>query len=170
MRGRDLTRTDPVWVYRPASHKNAWRGQERVIPLNPRAQAVLEGFLGLDPDAYLFDPREAVAQMQEGRTRRRRSKPTPSEVARRCTGRPGEGRASVYDRRTYRQAVVRACDRAVVPSWSPLQLRHTVGTRVRARYGLEAAQAVLGHVKPETTLIYAERDLARAREVAEQIG
>ncbi|MCH7727914.1 MAG: hypothetical protein IH991_15770 [Planctomycetes bacterium] len=29
--------------------------------------------------------------------------------------------------------------------WSPNQLRHTAGTDVRKRYGLEAAQVVLGH-------------------------
>jgi integrase len=51
-----------------------------------------------------------------------------------------------------------------------LQLRHTAATAIRARYGLEAAQAVLGHAKPDTTLIYAEKDLAAARAVMAEIG
>jgi integrase len=33
MRGRDLTPGEPTWDYRPASHKNAWRGKGRVIAL-----------------------------------------------------------------------------------------------------------------------------------------
>ena len=35
----------------------------------------------------------------------------------------------------------------------------------RAEYGLEAAQAVLGHAKADVTQIYAERDLAKAHSV-----
>jgi integrase len=49
-------------------------------------------------------------------------------------------------------------------------LRHTAATLLRARYGLEAAQSLLGHSRPDTTLIYAERDLARARAIAAEIG
>lgn len=170
MRGRDLRRDGPVWEYRPLDHKNAWRGQERVIAIGPKAQAVLLEFLTDDPDAYLFSPRQAVAELHERRSQSRRGRPAPSERARRCGGRRGSHRCEAYDRRTYRQAVVRACKRAGVPVWSPLQLRHTAGTRLRARFGLEAAQVVLGHARPETTLIYAERDLARARGIAMEAG
>ena len=54
--------------------------------------------------------------------------------------------------------------------WHPNQLRHTVATEVRARFGLEAAQAVLGHAKADVTQVYAERDLSKAAEVMRQIG
>jgi integrase len=170
VRGCDLTVGDPTWEYRPTDHKNAWRGQDRVIPLGPKAQAVLRGFLTDDPSAYLFAPREAVGEHHARRSAARRTKRTPSELARRCAGAPGAGRAERYDRRTYRQAVVRACRRAGVPPWSPLRLRHTAATLIRARYGLEAAQSLLGHSRPDTTLIYAERDLARARAIAAESG
>jgi len=43
-------------------------------------------------------------------------------------------------------------------------------TAIRSKYGLEAAKSVLGHAKADTTLIYAERDLARAHEVMLEIG
>jgi hypothetical protein len=59
MRGRDLRRGDPDWTYEPGSHKTAWRGRRRVIPLGPKSRAFLEGLLRADPDDYLFDPREA---------------------------------------------------------------------------------------------------------------
>src|SRR5262249_22320090 len=101
-----------------------------------------------------------------------------------------------YNRLTYRQAVARACDKAfphptfssiprkgLTPEqrleiqhwrrghrWCPLQLRHTVATLVTARFGIEAAANVLGHANRDTTLIYAERDLDRARAVVAEIG
>lgn len=170
MRGCDLKTVGPNWEYRPAGHKNAWRGQVRVIPLGPKAREVVGGFLSGDIAAYLFSPRKAVEEHHAVRAAARRTKRTPSEDARRRAVTPGLGRAERYDRRTYRQAIVRACRRAGVPPWSPLQLRHTAGTLIRARYGLEATQAVLGHAKPDATLIYAERNLARAHGVAAEIG
>ncbi|WP_439627603.1 tyrosine-type recombinase/integrase [Gemmata sp.] len=54
--------------------------------------------------------------------------------------------------------------------WHPNQLRHTHGTEVRKRYGLEAAQVVLGHESADVTQVYAERDAALAARVAAEIG
>jgi integrase len=170
MRRCDLTPGEPNWEYRPASHKNRWRGQGRVIPLGPQAQAVIREFLDRDPSAFLFDPREVVAAHHARRTHLRKTIPTPSELARRCTGIPGDGRADKYDRRTYRQAIVRACRRVGVPAWSPLRLRHAAAEAIRSQFGLEGAQVVLGHAKPDTTLIYVERDLARAHAIAAEVG
>jgi integrase len=53
---------------------------------------------------------------------------------------------------------VRGCNRAKVKVWTPNRLRHSVGTRVRAKYGAEAAKTVLGHRFLNTTEIYAEKD------------
>lgn len=54
--------------------------------------------------------------------------------------------------------------------WSPNQLRHTAATQIRKRFGLEAAQVILGHAAADVTQVYAERDADKAREVARQIG
>jgi integrase len=54
--------------------------------------------------------------------------------------------------------------------WSPLQLRHTRGTEIRSKYGLEGAQVALGHSKADVTQLYAERDLALAHRIAAEIG
>jgi integrase len=170
MRGCDLTPGDPVWEYRPSAHKNSWRGHPRVIPLGPKAQAVIREFLKPDPESYLFSPRDTVGDLHARRAGGRQTRRTPSEVARRGEGSPGQKHRTCYDRRVYRQAIIRACGKAGVPSWSPLQLRHTAGTAIRARYGLEAAQAVLGHAKADVTQVYAERDLDRARAVMSEIG
>jgi integrase len=66
--------------------------------------------------------------------------------------------------------VKRACRRAGVETWHPHQLRHTRATEVRREFDTEAAQILLGHSKPDTTVIYAERDMTRAREVVARIG
>ena len=76
----------------------------------------------------------------------------------------------ISDMRENHQAIVRACRKAGVPEWTPLQLRHTTATTVRSRFGLEAAQVVLGHAKADVTQIYAERDLAKAHLVMAEIG
>ena len=62
-----------------------------------------------------------------------------------------------------------ACKRAGVPHWSPNQLRHSAATKIYDRFGLDQAQAVLGHDDPKTTLMYVARDLKKAAEVAAKI-
>jgi integrase len=54
--------------------------------------------------------------------------------------------------------------------WHPHQLRHTVATRIRQRFGLDAAQVVLGHSELGTTQVYAERNSEAARDVMKAIG
>jgi integrase len=141
MRGCDLVTSGHEWEYRPGRHKTKYRGKVRAIPLGPRATDIVREFLGTDLNAYLFRP---------------------------SSNDPRHGER--YDRRSYRQAIVRAARRAGVPDRSPLQLRHTAATAIRASYGLEAAQVVLGHAKADVTQVYAERDLAKAREVMREIG
>jgi site-specific recombinase XerC len=57
-----------------------------------------------------------------------------------------------------------------VPAWTPNQLRHGFATAVRAEYGLEAAQVLLGHSRADVTQVYAERDMALALRVAGAVG
>lgn len=54
--------------------------------------------------------------------------------------------------------------------WSPNQLRHSRATAIRERYGIEAAQTVLGHADPKVTEIYAERDYEMAARIMLEIG
>jgi integrase len=170
MRAMDLTTSGEVWAYRPGSHKNQHRGLERVIYLGPQAQAVVRPFLTTDLQAFLFSPRRYVEAMHARRSARRRTRRTPSELRRKRKEKPLRKPAERYDRRSYRQAIVRACHRAGVPPWSPLQLRHTAATLIRARFGVEAARVILGHTRVETAQIYAERDLSRAERIMAEIG
>jgi integrase len=195
MRGRDLAPGEEVWIYRPGSHKTAWRGKRREIPLGPKAVELIRGFLKADAEAFLFSPSDAVAEHNVRRRAGRKTKPTPSERGKRVAS-PGSRHSSRYSRSSYRYAVLRACDKAfphptVRPTrgrpvsndeladlaswreahrWHPNQLRHTVATEVRSRFGLEASQVVLGHSKADVTQVYAERDLTKAVEVMRLIG
>ncbi|WP_337175149.1 site-specific integrase [Paludisphaera sp.] len=157
LRPRDVDRSDPrCWIYRPESHKTEHHGRERIVVIGPRAREVLTPWLDRRPDEYCFSPAEAVA----GRLARERP------AGRAARPEPG-GR---YSKDSYRTAIRRACLRAGVAVWTPHQLRHSRATAIRREYDLEAAQIVLGHSKPETTLIYAERDLGRAMDVMARIG
>jgi integrase len=138
MRTRDITMDGPVWEYRPVAHKTTWRGHGRVILLGPIAQEVIRGLLRVGEDDYVFDPSEAVRERYERRVPSdlplRRSKPKPVESrGRKAASRPKPGRP--YLVRSYQHAVARACVRAGVTPWSPLQLRHTAATAIRARFG-----------------------------------
>ena len=54
MRMGDIDRSGKIWAFRPAKHKNSWRGKTRFVPLGVAAQAILQPFLKADPDAYVF--------------------------------------------------------------------------------------------------------------------
>lgn len=54
--------------------------------------------------------------------------------------------------------------------WSPNRLRHSAGTEIRKRFGLEAAQVILGHASADVTQVYAERDLQKAVEIMREVG
>jgi len=55
--------------------------------------------------------------------------------------------------------------------WRPNRLRHTAATAIQRETGsIEKAQRALGHMKPNTTAIYAERSVAEAAEVTRKMG
>jgi integrase len=171
MRPRDVDRSGDVWSYRPAAHKNSWRGKPRTIFIGPRAQAILLPYLLRADDAYIFSPIESE-QRRRAELHARRQTP----LAR--GNRPGTNRKANpirkprkrYTCRSYRRAIYRACDKAGVARWSPNQLRHRAGTEIRSRFGLEAAQCVLGHTRADVTQIYAARDQQQAAEIMREIG
>lgn len=69
-----------------------------------------------------------------------------------------------------RDNIERACKRAKVKHWTPYQLRHLAATRIRAEFGLEAAQVILGHSRADVTQIYAKRDESLALVVAAKVS
>jgi integrase len=169
MRACDLDTSGAVWLYRPAHHKTAWRGKERIIALGPRAQSVVRPFLTLDTEAYLFSPARALAERAARRRDQRKTKVQPSQRDRR-KAKPKRRPRDFYTNLAYLTAVRRACRKAGVPHWHPNQLRHNFASLTRRQYGLEAAQVVLGHSRADVTQVYAERDLTLALKVATEVG
>ena len=191
LRPIDIDRTGDVWEYRPDEHKTEHHERDRVVYVGPEAQAVLCPYLLRSAESFCFSPKEAVEQQRE---RKHATRKAPLSQG----NRPGFRRSGLAGNRakrqpkeryvtdSYRRAIHRACDRAFPPQeeldgdalkiwqsdhrWSPNRLRHTRGTEIRKRFGLEAAQVILGHTAANVTQIYAERDAEKARDVARQTG
>jgi integrase len=182
LRPMDIDRAGPDWIWRPPHHKNSWREAERAIAIGPRARKILERYLLRDAAAYCFSPAEAERKRSRLRRLARKSPMTPSQRARKPKPNGRRRPRDHYDTVSYRHAVIRAvaalnADRKeknpaaeTVEDWSPNQLRHAMATEVRKRFGLEAAQVVLGHTSADITQVYAEVNKAKAIEVIRQIG
>lgn len=148
MRHGDFERRGRLLLYRPGWHKNAWRGQPRVVVLGPRAQRVLEPYLDGREGAPVWSPARCETERLAAQ---RAASPTPrrTPLGQRKQGsrrRPGaEWTVCDYAKAVQRwSSATHAADESV-PEWRPYQLRSACGTRVRAWFGLEAARAVLGH-------------------------
>jgi integrase len=169
----ELDMSGDVWVYRPSKHKTQHHGKTREIVLGPKAQAILRPYLtGRRLNAPLFSPADAEAQRKAMQRANRKTPLTPSQRARdeRNAAKPKRKYRPAYDTTNYGQAIRRACDAAGIPRWAPNQIRHTRATELRREFGLDAAGAVLGHAKLETTQIYAEKNQEQARRVALATG
>ncbi|HEY2838059.1 MAG TPA: site-specific integrase [Pirellulales bacterium] len=188
LRPSDIDRSGDVWSYSPQHHKMAHAGKNRVVFIGPKGKVILVPYLLRAAESFCFVPAEVVAATFAKRNSKRKTSLS-------CGNRTGTNRIRRKPRRTagerynvnsYRRAIHRACDAAddaahkldgsiqadkrIVPRWSPNRLRHTAATEIRKRFGLESAQVVLGHSKPNTTLIYAERDLLKAAAIMAEVG
>jgi integrase len=180
LRPCDVDRTGDVWIYTPQHHKTEHHDKSRTIFVGPQAQAVLRPYLLRAADSFCFSPsevsRDGIAKSQAIRPPRR-TRLYPSE-ARRIARQKEQRRLRVklrapgshYTAGSYRYAITRTCVRIGVPKWSPNQLRHLAATEIRKRFGLEAAQVVLGHSQLGVTQVYAERDSELAARVALAVG
>src|SRR5262249_19560980 len=121
----------------------------------------------LRPDDVVFSPKRAKAERYAAMRAKRKTKVQPSQVSR--AKRPSQlerPMPEMYHTAIYAAAIRRACDAAGIPRWHPNRLRHTFATEARERFGLEAAQVLLGHTKANVTEVYAERDTGLAAKIA----
>lgn len=152
-----------------------------------RAQGVLRPYLLREKESYCFVPADSERKRRAELTAARR---IPVSYGKRPgTNRkrnPQRSAGQRYTTDSYRRAIDRGCDKAfpapedstpeqarqwkLEHRWAPNRLRHSAATEIRKRFGLEAAQVVLGHSAADVTQIYAERDLAKAAEVIKQVG
>ena len=166
----DLDRSGDVWVYHPEHHKTEHRGKERLVFIGPKVQAVLRPYLLREAGAYCFVPAESEKKRLAERKENRKT-PLRSGKDRNRKKRVRRELRDRYNDDTYRNAVHNACKAAEIELWHPNQLRHTAATEIRRECGsAEAAQVILGHSRLNTTEIYAERDMTKAREIMRRIG
>jgi integrase len=181
MRAADLSTGGAIWEYRPRSHKTEHHGKQRLVFLGPRAQAIIKPFLIADTQAHLFDPTEARnGRGRKGRHYRRDSyrraiergcehafgMPADLRNPRRLLSHlPENERKPEYQRR-----LKAAVEWHHEHCWFPHQLRHNAATAVRREAGLETARCVLGHSSVAVSELYAEADLARARDIMAKLG
>jgi integrase len=195
LRPMDLDRTAKVWQYRPASHKTEHHGRARIIFVGPQAQGILLPYLYMPADvrpfplrpadACCFSPAESEDKRRGELRARRKTRLQPSQRNRR-KAKPARAPSTAYNKSSYHRAILRGVGKAnrtieeeakkqgteprLIPQWHPNQLRHSAATEIRRKFGLEAAQTVLGHAKADVTQVYAERDYALAADVMEKIG
>jgi integrase len=171
-----VDRSGKVWLYRvPAdANKTDIHDQERTIYVGPRAQKILKPWLQyIHDNTYVFSPIREQQLRQEARAAARKTKPTPSEIRKKEERKnrvPKINKKPYYDTNTFRQAVVRLCDGAKVPRWSPNRLRHNAATRFRKKFGIEVTRILLGHSRVTTSEIYAEPNRAKAVNAILELG
>jgi len=130
------------WLYQPGRHKTLEKTGERVIPLDAEEQALIAPYLvGKKPENAVFSPRTAMQEL--GRK--------PSKLV-------GE----FYNKNSYKQAIEYAVTKVnktlppeqQIPLWTPYQLRHLAGSKMRLEQGVDATQTFLGHASPDTQKHY----------------
>ncbi len=197
LRPRDVDRSGDVWEARLSEHKTAHHGHDRTIYIGPQAQVVLTPFLLRGSEDYCFSPEEA---MQEMRDRRNAARKTPLSCGNRPgtnkSKKPTRVPDAKYTTQSYGKAVSRGCglafphevlskikaadltaeQRAELRDWNANhrwavnQLRHSLATKVRREFGIDAAKTLLGHQSIGITEVYAEQDHGKAIQVAAKIG
>ena len=146
IRGRSIDRTGPVWWYKidpnevardgqPENlHKTAYQENAdgsavvKLLPIGPRAQAILKPWLRESPDEYLFQPGEARQVKYQERRKKRKNTLWPSHLAHQAKKKktkPKRVPSHRYDRHSYARAIARACKSAGVPHWQLVTVRIT---------------------------------------------
>ncbi len=186
MRRCDIDESGRIWIFRPYTHKNAYRRHDRRIFIGPECQRIITPYLTANLTAYLFRPCESEARrLAENHAKR----VTPLS----CGNKPGKGKRSrrrapgeLYDAQAIGRAVRRACEKLYpLPDglsedearrwkkanwWHPHQVRHAAGERFRREQGLVVAGVLLGHKSLVTSERYAGPDVAAAAELIGRVG
>ena len=158
LRVGDIDTSGDVWSVRKTTKTYI----PMVIVFCESDRAIIERHIaGKAPDDYIFTPAEAMEERWQERAAQRKSKPTPSQLARAEAAAPDKLKAynECYTVDAYRNAIYYAIRRAnadgvTIPKWTPYQLRHTAVTETSYQYGIDAARAMAGHTTINMTAHY----------------
>ena len=175
----EIDRSGPIWFYSPVKHKNAWRKKQRLIAIMPWVQAELQPYLDRAGDGYVFSP----AAMWQERVAASRVKSRSSNKQRKI--KLNRRYRERYRTESYAQAVGYGIAKAnaaineenkktggnvaLIPAWTPGQMRHTAADEADSVAGPGAAQKLLGHSHASTTAIYLEQSKVELTEVANKL-
>ncbi|MBI1348805.1 tyrosine-type recombinase/integrase [bacterium] len=81
-----------------------------------------------------------------------------------------DARLFQISRKHYSNCIASASEKLELPRFTAHWLRHNVTTEVRDSFGIEAAQAMAGHARPDMTANYSRKMDKLAAEVAAKIG
>ena len=173
----DRSADSELWLYRLHSHKTEKKTKrKKIVPLGKIEQELILPYLeGKKPEAAVFSPRAAMAERAIERRTNRKSKPTPSQIARdkERAAKPVQYQ-EFYDKDSYRQAIRYAVEKAnrhlpdgeQIPYWTPYQIRHTAATAMEEESGLDEAQALLDHSSAQTTKRYVHARFQKMKALA----
>jgi integrase len=151
MKSSDINCNGPLWEWVIKKHKTAHRGQKRILHLGPKAQTILKPWLNTEAHCFLTVFGRPFRSDTYGKSvLNALAKLTDPPLAR------------PHSRERF--------EAAGIPFWTPHQLRHARATEIREQFGIEAAQAVLGHASLQATQIYAKRQVEIARQIAREAG
>jgi integrase len=167
-----VDRSGDVWTVTLKEHKTAYKNKSRTLYIGPKAQAILKQYLLRGGDDACFSPQESERQRLAAKHEKR---VTPlgygnSPGTNRLARKPRKAPRAAFDTNSYSNSIRYACRRAKLDHWHPNQLRHSAATSVRREFGIDAASVILGHSSLDVTQIYAEQDVARAKDIARRIG
>ncbi len=127
------------------------------------------------PEAAIFSPRTAMQERGAERRANRKTKMTPSQVAKakERAAKPSPY-SELYNRDSYRQAIKHAIDKGnqrlpvdeQIPHWFPYQLRHSACTAIELEHSPGDAQAQLGHKTVNMTKHYFHAQLKKREALA----
>jgi integrase len=139
-----IERVGQLWRYEPHNHKNAHRGQRRVVWIGPRGQDILGPLL-----AGLANSSPVFGYVRES---------------------GGERRGITVNH--YRSRVASACRAAGVTPWHPHQLRHNRATELQRRYESdEAVRLGIGDTPEVARQVYVDDPAdAVAKRIAQETG
>jgi integrase len=172
----DRTRGNGLWYYVPGSYKTSRFVGKIVFPLGKPEQELITPYLvGKASDAAVFSPRTAMAERNAVRSANRKTKLSPSHIAKaKKRAEKPSPYAEFYNRDSYRRAIAFAIkkgnrqlpDDQKIPHWFPYQVRHQAATAIEEEHGLDAAQSQLGHKTANQTKRYSHAQLTRREKLA----
>jgi integrase len=174
---RSNRKSNGLWYYNMGSHKTEQHIGKKSIPLSIAVQALIAPLLeGKKPESSVFSPKAAMAEhhAEMRANRKTRIPPSQQERDRLRAENPSDRIGDFYDSDSYRRAIAYAIKKAnrqlpadqQIEWWFPYRLRNTTATHIEEEYGLDEAQAQLGHTSADMTRRYSRAQLKKREELA----